>query len=201
MYKRQVFYGEMSDFARTTLHADHGEAPWTMFWPVAALGAGTILSGFLAVGFGATNFFGNFLAETAPTIEPTVSEDVITTAIAWALGGAGILFVWRLYADPARVAAMRSRFQTMAIIAEAKFGWDELYDNIGYRPAVWLATTLNRVGEVYLIGGSLWLARTVVDALARATSLAQSGVVRQYATVLASGAAVVAVYFLGKASL
>jgi len=66
---------------------------------------------------------------------------------------------------------------------------------------VWLATTLNRVGEVYLIGGSLWLARTVVDALARATSLAQSGVVRQYATVLASGAAVVAVYFLGEASL
>src|SRR4051795_13521683 len=110
---RLVFYGEMSDFARTTLHADHGESPWTMFWPVCVLAAGTILSGFLAIGFGATNYFGNFLAETAPTIEPTVSEDLITTAIAWTLGGAGILLVWRLYADPSRVAAMRSRFQTM----------------------------------------------------------------------------------------
>jgi len=198
---RLVFYGEMSDFARDTFHADHGESPWVMFWPVAALAAGTVLSGFLAVGFGSVNHFGNFLAQTAPTIEPTVSQDVITTLIAWALGGAGILLVWRLYADPARVAAMRSRFQTMAIIAEAKFGWDELYDNIGYRPAVWLATTFNRVGEVYVIGGSLWLARVVVSALARATALAQSGVVRQYATVLASGAAVLAVYFLGKANL
>ncbi len=198
---RLVFYGEMSDFAHKNLHADHGESPWTMFWPVAVLAAGTILSGFLAVGFGSTNHFGNFLAQTAPTIEPTVSQDVITTLIAWALGGAGILLVWRLYADPARVTAMRSRFETIAIIAEAKFGWDELYDNIAYRPAVWLALTLNRVGEVYVIGGSIWLARTVVSMLARATALAQSGVVRQYATVLASGAAVLAVYFLGKASL
>jgi NADH:ubiquinone oxidoreductase subunit 5 (subunit L)/multisubunit Na+/H+ antiporter MnhA subunit len=172
-----------------------------MFWPVAALAVGTILSGFLSVGFGATNYFGNFLAQTAPTIEPTVSDDVIATATAWALGLGGILLVWRLYADPARVAAMRSRFETMAIIAEAKFGWDELYDNIAYRPAQWLALTLNRVGEVYVIGGSIWLARTVVSALAQATALAQSGAVRQYATVLASGAAVLAVYFLGKASL
>ena len=35
----------------------------------------------------------------------------------------------------------------------------------------------------------------------RGTAAAQSGVVRQYATVLAGGAAIVAVYFLGKASL
>jgi hypothetical protein len=43
--------------------------------------------------------------------------------------------------------------------------------------------------------------RTTVDTVARATAVAQSGIVRQYATVLAGGAAVLAVYFLGKASL
>ncbi|HEY0387996.1 MAG TPA: NADH-quinone oxidoreductase subunit L [Gaiellales bacterium] len=198
---RLVFYGDMSDFARTKLHGGHGEAPWTMFWPVAVLGAGTVLSGFLAVGFGATNQFGNFLAETAPTIEPTVTQDVITTAIAWALGLGGILLVWRLYADPARVAGMRGRFETMATIAEAKFGWDELYRNIGYRPARWTALTANRLFERWVIGGSIWLVRTIVDTLARVTSVSQSGIVRQYATVLASGAAVLAVYFLGKANL
>ena len=37
--------------------------------------------------------------------------------------------------------------------------------------------------------------------MARATALAQSGIVRQYATVLAGGAALVAVFFLGKANL
>jgi NADH-quinone oxidoreductase subunit L len=198
---RLVFYGEQSQFAREHLHADHGEAPWTMFWPVAVLAAGAVLSGFLAVGFGAKNLLGDFLAQTAPTIEPSTTQDLITTALAWAAGIGGGLFVWRLYADPARVVAMRQRFQTMAIIAEAKFGWDELYSNIGYRPAVWTAVTLDRLVERWVIGGALWLARTIVGTLARATSVAQSGVVRQYATVLAAGAAVLAVYFLGKANL
>jgi NADH:ubiquinone oxidoreductase subunit 5 (subunit L)/multisubunit Na+/H+ antiporter MnhA subunit len=191
----------MSEFARANLHTGHGEAPWTMFWPVAALGAGTVLSGFLAVGFGATNTFGNFLRETAPTIEPSVTEDLLTTAIAWALGGAGAYLVWSLYADPARVAAMRSRFGTVAVIAEAKFGWDELYANVGYRPARWTALTANRLLERWVIGGSIWLARTIVQTLATITAVAQSGAVRQYATVLASGAAVLAVYFLDRANL
>jgi NADH-quinone oxidoreductase subunit L len=198
---RLVFYGEMSDFAKEHLHADHGEAPWTMFWPCAVLGAGAILSGFLSIGFGATNYFGNFLAQTAPTIEASSGQDLLTTAIAWALGGAGAYYVWRLYDDPARVATVRERYATWAIMAEAKFGWDDLYDNIGYRPAVWLAVTLDRVFERWVIGGSIWLVRTTVDTVARATAVAQSGIVRQYVTVLAGGAAILAVYFLGKASL
>ena len=198
---RLVFYGEMSDYAKQHLHTGHGEAPWTMFLPVAVLAAGAVLVGFLSIGFGITNFFGDFLAQTAPTIEATVPQDILTTALAWGLGGAGALYVWRLYDDPARVAAVRSRFQTMAIIAEAKFGWDELYYNIGYRPAVWLAVTFDSVGERWIIGGSLWLARTTVATVARATALAQSGIVRQYVTVLAGGAALVAVFFLGKANL
>jgi hypothetical protein len=37
--------------------------------------------------------------------------------------------------------------------------------------------------------------------LSRDTALPQSGVVRQYGTVLAGGAALVAVFFLGKANL
>jgi NADH-quinone oxidoreductase subunit L len=198
---RLVFYGEMSEFARDHLHTDHGEAPWTMFWPVAALGAGVVVTGFLAVGFGAANEFGTFLLGGAPQFEPTVPEDLVTTAIAWGLGGAGAYYVWRLYDNPARVAAVRQRFATMAVIAEAKFGWDELYANIGYRPAVWTALTLDRLFERWVIGGSIWAARTAVDSLARATSVAQSGLVRQYATVLAGGAAVLAVYFLGRANL
>ena len=74
---RLVFYGEMSDFANEHLHTGHGEAPWTMFWPVAVLAAGALLVGFLAVGFGVTNLFGEFLAQTAPTIEPSTGEDFV----------------------------------------------------------------------------------------------------------------------------
>jgi NADH-quinone oxidoreductase subunit L len=198
---RLVFYGDMSQFAREHLHEGHGEAPWTMFWPVCVLAAGAILAGFLDVGFGTTNHIGEFLAGTAPSIEATVPQDILTTALAWGLGGAGGLLVWWLYADENRVVAVRQRFLTVVMIAEAKFGWDELYYNIGYRPAVWLAVTFDRVGERWIVGGSIWVARTTVETIARATALAQSGIVRQYATVLAGGAAIVAVYFLGKASL
>src|SRR3954471_20892292 len=48
---RLTFYGDRSEYAQEHLHTGHGEAPWTMFWPVFALAAGTLLSGFLAVGF------------------------------------------------------------------------------------------------------------------------------------------------------
>ena len=40
-----------------------------MFWPVCVLAVGTMLSGFLAIGFGVTNAFADFLEEVAPDIE------------------------------------------------------------------------------------------------------------------------------------
>ena len=43
---RLTFYGRRSTYADVHLHdTSHGEAPWTMFWTVAALAAGTILVG------------------------------------------------------------------------------------------------------------------------------------------------------------
>jgi NADH-quinone oxidoreductase subunit L len=198
---RLVFYGPRSEFAEQHLHTGHGEAPWTMFWPVAVLGAGTVLSGFLGAGFGVAHAFPDFLAETAPAIEPSVGEDALTTLLAWGVGGAGALFVWRLYDRPERVAALRQRFGPATAWAEAKFYWDELYERIAYRPAAWGATALDWFAERWIVGGSIFVARFAVDSVARVVSAAQSGVVRQYATVLAAGAAVLAVYFLGRASL
>ena len=104
---RLVFYGDMSDFAKEHLHTGHGEAPWTMFWPVCVLAAGAILSGFLALGFGFTNFFADFLANTAPDIEASVADDSITTLISWSVSIIGAWFVWNLYAAPGRSAALR----------------------------------------------------------------------------------------------
>ncbi|MDX6552957.1 MAG: NADH-quinone oxidoreductase subunit [Gaiellales bacterium] len=198
---RLVFYGPRSEFAEQHLHTGHGEAPWAMFWPVAALAAGTILSGFIGAGFGIAHQFPDFLAQAAPTIEPTVGEDALTTLLAWGVGGLGAVYVWRLYERPERVAAVRQRFQPVASAAEAKFYWDELYERVAYRPAVWTAGTLDWLVERWLVGGSIFAARVAVDSVARVLAAAQSGVVRQYATVLAAGAAVLAVYFLGKASL
>ncbi len=198
---RLVFYGERSQFAQEHLHAGHGEAPWTMFWPVLALALGALASGLLAVGFGVTNLLAEFLAETAPTIEPTTGQDLITTAFAWAAGIGGGLFAWRLYGVPGRVGALRRSFGGLATLAERKFYWDELYRVAFYRPAVALAVGSNRFVERFVIGGSIWITAWTVRTLGAATARAQTGIVRLYATALAAGAAVMLVYFLTRARL
>jgi NADH-quinone oxidoreductase subunit L len=198
---RLVFYGERSQFAEEHLHTGHGEAPWTMFWPVAALAAGALLSGLLAVGFGVTNLLAEFLAETAPTIEPSTGQDLITTAVAWAAGIGGGLLVWRLYGEPGRVEALRRSLGGLATLAERKFYWDELYHHAFYRPAAALAVGGNRFIERFVIGGSIWITTWTVRTLGAATARAQTGVVRLYATVLAAGAAATLVYFLTRARL
>jgi NADH-quinone oxidoreductase subunit L len=198
---RLTFYGERSQYASEHLHTDHGEAPWVMFWPVLALGVGAVASGFLAVGFGLNTTFGTWLEHAAPAIEPTTSKDLLTTAIAWAAGGAGALLAWRAYADPALLDRLKRPFGAVAVAAQHKFYWDEAYDLIAYAPAVALATGLYRFFERWVIWGTVDLVAWIVGAFARGTADAQTGVVREYAAVLAAGAAVLGVYFLSKATL
>jgi NADH-quinone oxidoreductase subunit L len=198
---RLVFYGERSEFAKEHLHTEHGEAPWTMFWPVVVLAVGTILSGFLAVGFGVNTTFADWLDGAAPTIEPTTARDVVTTAIAWAAGITGGLIAWRIYDAPDVLARTRRTLAGVATVAEQKFYWDRAYDAIAYAPAAALAVGLYRFFERWVIWGAARLVAAVVRGFAIATSEAQNGLVRLYATVLVAGAAVVAVFFIGKANL
>src|SRR6185312_2173010 len=181
---RLTFYGERSRYATEHLHTDHGEAPWTMMMPVVILAVGTLLSGFLAISFGVNQTFADWLASAAPSIEPTTADDLVTTAIAWAVGGAGGLLVWRAYADPALLAGLKRPFGGAVTVAEHKFYWDELYDRIAYLPAAAIATAVYRFFERWVIWGTINLIAYVVGLVARGTADAQSGIVRQYATAL-----------------
>jgi NADH:ubiquinone oxidoreductase subunit 5 (subunit L)/multisubunit Na+/H+ antiporter MnhA subunit len=89
----------------------------------------------------------------------------------------------------------------MAVVAAHKFYWDEAYDRIAYAPAAALAVGLYRFFERWVIWGTIDVVTWIVRAFARGTADAQSGVVRQYATVLVAGAALLGVYFLSKATL
>jgi NADH-quinone oxidoreductase subunit L len=169
--------------------------------PVAVLAIGTLLSGFLAIGFGVNQTFGDWLANAAPTMEPSTSEDVVTTAIAWAMGAAGGVLAWRAYAQPGLLERLKRPFGRTAAIAEHKFYWDELYDAIAYIPAAALAVGIYRIIERWVVWGTVDLVAFLVRMLARGTADAQTGVVRQYATVLVAGAAVLGVYFLSRATL
>jgi NADH-quinone oxidoreductase subunit L len=198
---RLTFYGERTQYASEHLHTDHGEAPWVMFWPVAVLAVGTIAVGFLAIGFGINTTFAEWLGRAAPTVEPSTARDLLTTAIAWAAGGAGALLTWRAYADPAMLARVKRPFTAMAGVAGHKFYWDEAYDRIAYLPASALASDLYRFFERWVIWGTVGLVAYLVRTLARATVAAQTGVVRLYATALVAGAVVLGAYFLSRATL
>jgi NADH-quinone oxidoreductase subunit L len=198
---RLTFYGERSQYASEHLHGGHGEAPWVMFWPVAALAVGTLAAGFLAIGFGINTTFSDWLGNAAPAIEPSTPRDLLTTAIAWAAGGAGALLTWRAYANPELLERIKRPFGAVAVAAEHKFYWDAAYDRIAYLPAAALASGTYRFFERWVIWGTVDLVAYLVRMLARATAGAQTGVVRQYATVLVAGAAVLGVYFLSRATL
>ena len=199
---RLTFYGPKSTFADVHLHdTSHGEAPATMFWPVAALAAGALLSGLVAIGFGTRDQLASWLRNAAPTIEASVSGDVLTTALAWGAGLAGAGLVWWAYASPARLNAITSRLRAGAVVAENKFYWDAAYDRIAYLPAAFAATGLYRGVERWIVWGSIRLVAYVVRAFSRAATEAQTGVVRLYAATLVVGAAVLGAYFLGRASL
>jgi NADH-quinone oxidoreductase subunit L len=198
---RLTFYGERSQFATEHLHSGHGEAPWVMFWTVGLLAAGTLLVGFLEIGYGISNAFFDWLATVAPTIEPTDARDLATTAIAWVAGGGAALLTWRAYADPALLERLKRPWGAVATVSEHKFYWDELYDRIAYIPAAAVAVAVYRFFERWVIWGTINLIAYVVGLVARGTADAQTGVVRQYATVLVAGAAVLGVYFLSRATL
>jgi NADH-quinone oxidoreductase subunit L len=199
---RLTFYGERSTYADVHLHdTSHGEAPRTMFWTVAALAAGAILSGFLAVGFGVRDVLASWLRFVAPTIEATVGDDVLTTTIAWSAGLAGAGLVWWAYARPERLAAIKRPLAGGTAVAENLFYWDVAYRWIAYLPASLAATGLYRGVERWVIWGSMSLVAYVVRAFSRAATAAQTGVVRIYATAFVAGAAVLGAYFLGRASL
>jgi NADH-quinone oxidoreductase subunit L len=199
---RLTFYGRRSTYADVHLHdTSHGEAPWTMFWTVAALAAGTILSGFLAIGFGTRDELASWLRFVAPTIESSVRNEVLTTAIAWSIGLGAATLVWWAYSRPERLAAAKRPLAGGAVVAQNLFYWDALYRWIAYLPASLVATGLYRGVERWVIWGSVNLVAYVVRAFSRAATAAQTGVVRIYATAFVAGAAVLGAYFLGRASL
>jgi NADH-quinone oxidoreductase subunit L len=199
---RLTFYGPRSTYADVHLHdTSHGEAPWTMFWTVTALAAGTIVVGFLAIGFGTTDELASWLRFVAPTVESSVSDEVLTTALGWGAGLAGAALVFWAYSRPERLATVKRPLRAGAVVAENRFYWDTAYRWIAYLPASAIASGLYRYVERWIVWGSVSVLTYVVRGFSRAATDAQNGVVRLYATAFAAGAAVLAAYFLTKASL
>jgi NADH-quinone oxidoreductase subunit L len=128
-----------------------------------------------------------------PTVTPANWQEWVTSALALLLGLSGIYVAYVCYA--ARLVAVPRLAFTQRVL-EHKFYFDELYDALFYRPAVWTAKALQRSVEGPLISDSARELGEDTRDLGGLVSHLQTGLLRTYALAIASSVAVLAIVFV-----
>ncbi|NUT56386.1 MAG: hypothetical protein HOQ03_10435, partial [Thermoleophilia bacterium] len=126
-------------------------------------------------------------------VEPSVTQDYVTSALAVGLGLVGVWLAWMFYGARTRPVPRNEGVQDTL---EHKFWFDEVYDAIFYRPAVLLTRGFRRGVEEPLIGGSISGVTTGAREAAGAVGGAQTGYLRSYALAIALGVAILVVVFV-----
>ena len=194
-----VFLGEPSPLVREHDHGPaHSEGPWTMTVPVGVLAVLAAIGGWVQIA-GIWHPFGEWLdpiavgREHLALVEPTVTQDYVTSALAVGLGAVGIAVAWMLYGS--RKWAV-PRLPAVQRTLEHKLWFDELYDLVFYKPAVLVSGLLRRGVEEPLIGGSIDGVTLGAREAAGALGEAQTGYLRTYALAIAGAVAVLVVVFI-----
>jgi NADH-quinone oxidoreductase subunit L len=128
-----------------------------------------------------------------PLVEASGTQELISSVFAVLLGLAGIGAAWVLYG--ARTSPV-PRFARVQRTLEHKFYFDEVYDAVFYRPAVFIAHGLARWIERPLVFGSVRGLSQGIGRLGLDTSRLQTGLVRTYAFAIAASVAVVTLVFV-----
>jgi NADH-quinone oxidoreductase subunit L len=194
-----VFGGEPSPLVKQHDHGPgHSEGPWTMTVPVAILTVLAVVGGWVQIA-GIWHPFGEWLdpiafgREHLALVEPTVTQDYVTSALAVGLGALGIWIAWMVYgAHKWQVPRLAGVQETL----EHKLWFDELYDAVFYRPAVLLSRLLRQGVEEPLIGGSIEGVARGARTAAGDVAAAQTGYLRSYALAIALGVAILVVVFI-----
>jgi len=193
-----VFWGEPTPFVREHLvegsHGEHhGEGPFSMTSTVAVLTVLAAIGGFLQFANVWTPLTDWLEPVARPLVEASGTQELISSVFAVLLGLAGIGAAWVLYG--ARTSPV-PRFARVQRTLEHKFYFDELYDAVFYRPAVFIADGLARWIERPLVFGSVRELSQGIGRLGLDTSRLQTGLVRTYAFAIAASVAVVTLVFV-----
>ena len=193
-----VFWGEPTPFVREHLvegsHGEHhGEGPFSMTSTVAVLTVLAAIGGFLQFANVWTPLTDWLEPVARPLVEASGTQELISSVFAVLLGLAGIGAAWVLYG--ARTSPV-PRFARVQRTLEHKFYFDELYDAVFYRPAVFIAYGLARWIERPLVFGSVRELSQGIGRLGLDTSRLQTGLVRTYAFAIAASVAVVTLVFV-----
>jgi NADH-quinone oxidoreductase subunit L len=172
----------------------HGEGPWTMLLPVGILSVLAVIGGwiqFSPVWTPLTRWL-EPVARTLPVAEPASWQEALSSALAVALGLAGIAVAYAFYGRRREVPRLPALQRTL----EHKFYFDEAYDAIFTRPAAGLALMLRDALEgPWFIATPTELGDDTVT-VARGVRRLQTGLLRTYVLFLGTGMAVLAVVFL-----
>jgi NADH-quinone oxidoreductase subunit L len=194
-----VFLGEPSPLVQEHAHAHgHGEGPRTMTFPVAVLAVLAVIGGWIQIA-GIWHPFGEWLdpialgREHLALVEPTVTQDYVTSALAVGLGLIGIGVAWMLYGARRRPVP---RWAAVQETLEHKLWFDEAYDLVFYRPAVFLTGIFRRGVEEPLIGGSISGVTFGARGAGGVLGEAQTGYLRTYALAIAGAVAILVVVFV-----
>jgi NADH-quinone oxidoreductase subunit L len=188
-----VFLGEPSPYVREHLHTEHGEGPFSMTSTVGVLAVLAVVGGFVQIA-GIWHPLADFLHESVePLVEPTATQDWVTSALAVGLGLLGIAIAWVLYGAHTRSVPRRAGLQRAL---EHKLYFDEAYDALFYRPAVAIARGWSRWIEEPLIAGSITGLAGGTREIGSRVGQAQTGYLRTYALAIAGGLAVLALVFV-----
>jgi NADH-quinone oxidoreductase subunit L len=189
-----VFGGELSAFAREHLHRPDRSEPWLwMGATVAVLAVLSVIGGWIQIP-GVWHPFADFLEPAVePLFEPTGTQDVIASALAVALGLAGIALAWWLYSARAQAVP---RVRPLQTLLERKFFFDDAYDWAFYRPAVWTARGFRGLIEQPLIVGSLTGVAFGARRAGGEVAETQTGLVRSYAILIAAAVATLGLVFV-----
>jgi NADH-quinone oxidoreductase subunit L len=186
----RVFGGEPSEFVTEHLDRRHGEGSLVMLAPVGVLALGATFIGWIQVP-GGWQLVSDWLDPVVPPlVDPTTTQDWITSLISVSLGLLGIAVAWWIY-----IAKRRPAPEAWPEL-EHKLWFDELYDAVFYRPAVVLSKSLYALIEGPLVGGSMAGLAGAVRSLGSETRRLQTGLVRTYALALAASLAVLAVVLI-----
>ena len=178
------------------------ERSWPMKAAMGPLALLAIAGGYVAIP-GVDNVIGNFLE---PVFEDSqLAHDEPSTGAEWLgllIGGvisiAGIGLAWVVYRrQPGTTARLIERFPWAHRFLGRKWYFDELYDAMFVRPAVWAGGFGRRVIETdfvqgTIVGGATGIVR-VGSSVARAV---QTGYLRAYALLLLLGVTGLTLYFL-----
>jgi NADH-quinone oxidoreductase subunit L len=189
-----VFEGDVSPYAREHVHApEHGEGPFSMVSTVWVLAVLAAIGGLIQIP-GLWHLLTDWLEPVVePLVEPSVLQDYSVSAVSVALGLAGIAVAWVVYGTH-RLRVPQAPFAQRLL--EHKLYFDEAYDWVFYRPAVFFARAWSRFIERPLIAGSIDVVAGSTRRAGGTVSHTQTGLVRSYALAVAFGVAVLVLVFL-----